>query len=123
MHNRIRQIRSDAGMTRKAFAEKLRLSDTYIYLIENGQREPSERTIKDLCDVFRISEEWLRTGIGTMHPPETLDEELAKFFAEVLSTEPGSIQRRLAAAFSKLTWQQMQSLADIAEILSNTKGN
>lgn len=78
MNERIRSVRTSAGLTQPEFAEKLGLTKNFISLIENGQREPSDRTIRDICRIFAVREKWLRTGIGEMQEPMTKEEEIAQ---------------------------------------------
>ena len=118
MNERIKKIRKDSGLTRKAFAERLSLTENFIYFLETGSRDPSPRTISDICRTFNVNEHWLRTGDGIPYNPATPDEELSKFFAEVMSDQPDSIRKRWAMAFSKLTTQQWENMADIAEALA-----
>lgn len=78
MQDRIKLVRQSAGLTQAEFAEKIGLSRNYIAMIEIGQREPSDRTIKDICRIFAVREEWLRTGDGEMLEPMTREEEIAQ---------------------------------------------
>lgn len=75
---RIRDVRKEAKRTQREFAESLGMSENYIWQIEKGQREPSDRTIKDICRIFAVREEWLRTGDGEMLEPMTREEEIAQ---------------------------------------------
>lgn len=75
---RIRDARKAAKKTQREFAESLGMSENYIWQIEKGQREPSDRTIKDICRIFAVREEWLRTGSGEMLEPMTKEEEIAQ---------------------------------------------
>jgi transcriptional regulator with XRE-family HTH domain len=80
MNERIRSVRAAAGLTQPEFAEKLGLTKNFISLIENGQREPSDRTVRDICRVFGVNEIWLRTGVGEPFTPLSRSEELAAIF-------------------------------------------
>lgn len=80
MNERIRAVRTAAGLTQPEFAEKLGLTKNFISLIENGQREPSDRTVRDICRVFSVNEVWLRTGVGEPFTPLSRSEELAAIF-------------------------------------------
>lgn len=80
MNERIRSVRTAAGLTQPEFAEKLGLTKNFISLIENGQREPSDRTVRDICRVFNVNEIWLRTGVGEPFTPLSRSEELAAIF-------------------------------------------
>lgn len=74
----IRDARKALSFTQKEFSAALGMSENYIWQIEKGQREPSDRTISDICRIFAIREEWLRTGTGEMQPPMTKEEEIAQ---------------------------------------------
>ena len=76
--DRFLEIRKANGLSQAAFAEQLNLSQNFIWMVEKGQREPSDRTISDICRIFAIREEWLRTGSGEMQEPMTKEEEIAQ---------------------------------------------
>ncbi len=80
MQDRIKQVRQSERLTQAEFAEKIGLSRNYIAMIEIGQREPSDRTIKDICRIFGANEIWLRTGVGEPFTPLSRSEELAAIF-------------------------------------------
>lgn len=80
MNERIRSVRAAAGLTQQEFAEKLGLTKNFISLIENGQRGPSDRTVRDICRIFGVNEIWLRTGACEPFTPLSRSEELAAIF-------------------------------------------
>ena len=61
------------------------MSENFIWQIEKGQREPSDRTISDICRVYAINESWLRTGEGEMHVPRPREEVIAEMVGSALS--------------------------------------
>lgn len=83
MQDRIKQVRQSEGLTQAEFAEKIGLSRNYIAMIEIGQREPSDRTIKDICRIFGVNKIWLRTGVGKPFTPLSRSEELAAIFEQM----------------------------------------
>lgn len=88
MNARIKQVRQDAGLTQSQFAEKIGLSRNYVAMLEIGQREPSERTVADICREFGVNRVWLETGVGEPFHPKDKQEELKAVFADVLSGRP-----------------------------------
>ena len=100
MQDRIKQVRQSAGLTQAEFADQIGLSRNFVAMIEIGQREPSERTIRDICRVFSVNESWLRTGGGDMKKPQTRDEQLAEIFAAVQLSDDA--KARLVKAFASL---------------------
>ena len=85
MNTRIKQIRTEAGLTQSQFAEKIGLSRNYVAMIEIGQRDPSDRTISDICRIFDIQEDWLRHGLEPMRAAKSREEEIAELVGSVLS--------------------------------------
>lgn len=62
MHNRIKQLRKDLKMTQDNFARQIGLSRNFIAQVEAGTKNPSDRTISDICRIFDINEDWIRYG-------------------------------------------------------------
>ena len=61
---RITLVRTDAGLTMTAFAERLNLSKSSISLAESDKSKLSKRVILDICEKFNVNPEWLETGEG-----------------------------------------------------------
>ena len=55
---RIKAIRQALDLTQEQFASQVGLSRNYIGMIEIGQRDPSERSISDVCRVFGVDPIW-----------------------------------------------------------------
>lgn len=64
IHDRIKKVRLSEKLDQEQFSISLNLKRNSISLIENKKRNPSDRTIADLCREFNINEDWLRTGNG-----------------------------------------------------------
>ena len=76
------------------------MSENFIWQIEKGQREPSDRTVSDICRVYGVNEIWLKTGVGEMKLPMPLDQQLAQIFADVQVSDEE--RARLVKAFAAL---------------------
>ncbi len=66
INERLKKIRETLKLNQNDFASKLNLQRNSISLIENGKRNLSDRTIKDICTKFNVNEEWLLYGTGEM---------------------------------------------------------
>lgn len=89
MHERITAARKARGWTQAQLAEAIGLSRNYVWMIENGDRTPPDRTIADICRVLGVNENWLRTGEGEMLRQLSEDEELEFVFDQIhMSTDP-----------------------------------
>ncbi|NBH12717.1 XRE family transcriptional regulator [Lachnospiraceae bacterium] len=82
MNERIRELRKMLGISQSEFAETLNLKQNSISLIEVGKRNPSDRTISDICQKFNVSEEWIRNGTGDVFikTPSSTIEKLREEF-------------------------------------------
>lgn len=115
MNDRIRKIRVIAGMTQVEFASKLGLTKNFISLLETGNREPSDRTISDICRVFNVNPVWLRTGVGEPFVPLSRSDELAAIFERIeIGTDAKS---RLIRAVAQIPDEAFPSLLAFVEQL------
>lgn len=120
MKNRIRELRkTHLNISQQAFADKLGLSQNYIWQIEKGERAPSDRTIADICREFKVNELWLRTGEGEAFREITREEEISLFVGEALADESDSFRKRFLAMLCKLDtkdWEVLEKMAiELAE--------
>ena len=86
MNERIKHLRKDIlKLSQKDFSDKLGLSENFVWMIEKGNRVPSDRTISDICRIFDIQEDWLRHGLEPMRAAKSREEEIAELVGSVLS--------------------------------------
>jgi transcriptional regulator with XRE-family HTH domain len=99
MSERIKLLREFLGMSKAEFARNLGITGNSIGDMEAGRSKPSNSTIKLMSVMFKVREEWIRTGEGEMTLPmsgrdwamaeimrefETLSEEDQVFFLKEL---------------------------------------
>lgn len=97
MKERISLVVEKSGLTKTAFAKRIKVSQGLISQICNGTTNPSDRTISDICREFGVNENWLRYGTGEMKSESTQKQKLSRFFADVLSTAPDERSAFVAA--------------------------
>lgn len=73
MKGRLKELRDSLNLSQKKFGEKLNLSVSQISSYETGHRRIPERTISDICRIFKCNREWFINGIGDMFVDD-LDE-------------------------------------------------
>lgn len=117
MKNRILKIRKDNKMTQDIFAEKLGLSKNFVWMLEKGERIPSDRTISDICREFNVNENWLRTGNGDPTVKRTRSQEIGAFASEIMNLPDENIKNRLINALAKLDERDWETIAKIADSL------
>lgn len=121
MNERLKFIRKEQKLSQKAFAESLNLSENFVYMIEKSERVPSDRTIKDVCRLYNVNEEWLRSGVGDPYQERTRNQQIADFLNDVMEADANNIKKRLIVALSQLDQKDWDLLADIASKLAESE--
>lgn len=118
VNERIKELRKRLGteknrMTLEKFGAAIGISAQAVSGIERGENNPSEQTIKMICRVFNVSEEWIREGTGEPFVKLDREEELMAALGKVMASEPDSFRRRWMAVFAQLTeaeWDTLESI-------------
>jgi transcriptional regulator with XRE-family HTH domain len=119
MNNRIALARKEMKVKQDDLAEMCGLTKNFISLIENGKREPSDRTIKDICRALNVNEDWLRYGTGEMFVEMSRDEELAEFFGKIQCSDDDSFPKQFMEVLKDLDVDEWEVLAKMAVKLAN----
>lgn len=94
MNKRIKHLRKNVlALSQKDFADKLGLSENFVWMVEKGARVPSDRTISDICRIFDIQEDWLRHGLEPMRAAKSKEEEISELVGSAFN---GSSEFKLA---------------------------
>lgn len=86
INGRIKLLRKEKGLTQKTLASTLGITQSGVSFLEQEGSSVSDQTIKLICTVFNVREEWLRTGEGEMYSPEPAFS-LDRFVAEHRATD------------------------------------
>jgi len=107
LNDRIKQVRKALNLTQTDFANRLNLTRNFIFLVEKGERQPSDRTISDICREFNVNEDWLRTGEGEPFIPDDM-----LYFTKIgrLAKQNHPIKRILLEVIDTLTDDQCDEL-------------
>lgn len=113
--SRILQLRKSKNLSQADFAKALNLSQNFVWMVEKGQREPSDRTMNDICRVFGVDPVWLRTGAGEPFTPLSRSDELAAIFEKVeIGTDEKS---RLIRAMARMPDEAFPALLQFVQQL------
>ena len=99
---------------KSAFAREINITPAFAAQLYTGQRAPSDRTIADICRVFGISEEWLRTGAGEMAINRSMNQTLGLMVNDLMSESDESFRKRFVAALLELpedAWPEIEKFA------------
>jgi transcriptional regulator with XRE-family HTH domain len=82
---RIIQVRKSLDLNQTKFAEKSGMSRNFVNRMENGEFQPSDRTISDVCRRLNINENWMRTGEGEMK--SQTEDEYMKMWVDLVTND------------------------------------
>lgn len=121
MNNRIKELRNALKLTQQAFADKLKIPRNNIAGYETGKRSPSDAVVSLICEKFKVSEEWLRSGNGEMFIELDREQEIASMTAMLFKEEETSFKYRLINALCKLDEKGWEVLEQLAKEIANKK--
>lgn len=113
MNERIKTLRLDLSLTQSEFGEKLGISQNYVWMIEKGDRVPSDRTVADICRVFGVNEDWLRTGQGEKYLRLSRKETVAAYVGKILGGKVTPMEETLIEFMAETSPQEWEELARI----------
>lgn len=126
-NTRIKAVRTTLKLSQAEFGKKIGLSQNYIWMIEKGERVPSDRAIRDICREYGVDDVWLRTGVGEMFSPRTREDEITTFCADLLGPDATDFQRDFVAILATLSpeaWDLMEKkLNELAELSRRRQEN
>ena len=82
---RIKILRTKLSLNQNEFAKKLNMKRNSISLIENGKRNPSERTLLDISQRMGVNIDWLKYGEGEIFENENNKENKTSLYIEELT--------------------------------------
>lgn len=107
--SRIIKIADDNRLNKSEFARRINVTPAYISkLSKHPDSVPSDRTISDICRVFNVNEEWLRSGTGPMYLPSN-SFDLTQY---ILERDGDPLELEIIKAYLTLPKDIRQSVLD-----------
>ena len=114
MKERLKKLRKTLDLTQQEFADKLKVPRNTIGGYEVGKSNPSDAAVNNICNIFNVNEEWLRTGNGEMFIELTRDEQIEHFVGDALKSEDDSFKKKfisMLAALDESDWEVLQKIS------------
>lgn len=102
INERIKKLRKELKMNQTQFAKKIGISQTNLSWLEQDGHKVLERNIRQISMVFKVREEWLKTGLGEKFETSGLLEE---FFSDPTLDE---IDKKILRSYIKMKPGQRQ---------------
>lgn len=97
---RVSVLRKTLKLTQTEFAKALSIGQQALSMIENGQRDLSEKNIKLICFSYKVSYDWLVNGIGDMFQSDDGD---AQAIVDSVMTGDNEFAKKILVKFAKLS--------------------
>lgn len=126
MHERIKKLRKELGLTQQEFADRIAISRGALATYEVGRNEPIDAVIALICREFNVNEKWLRTGEGgdkAMFLQQTEEDQIAAAVERLITGESSEFKMRLVLALSSLKDEHWLLLEQkLKEIVGESSG-
>ena len=106
---------------KSAFARAINITPAFAAQLYTGQREPSERTIADICRVFGVSKLWLDTGEGEMYVKRDLNQEIGMMVTALMKDADESFRKRFIAALLQVPPDGWDAIEEFVNKLSTAE--
>lgn len=117
LNERIIFLIQKLNISKTKFAERLNISQAFVSQLCAGARDPSDRTISDICREFGCDEIWLRTGEGEPFRQETRQELIMRFAMQTIKGS-NEFRKALVAMLATLDDKEWESLENLLNKLS-----
>lgn len=118
MNERLKLLRKALKLNQQEFAEKIQIGRSTLANYENGATNITDRAIRDICRVYYVNENWLRTGEGDMfRARNSTNEELAIQVGKLLKTED-EFTKNLFLEYLKLPPEMKKLMRDFVHQLA-----
>ena len=121
MKERLKKLRKTLELTQQEFADKLKVPRNTIGGYEVGKSNPSDAAVNNICNIFNVNEDWLRTGNGEMFIELTRDEQIENFVGDVLKSEEDSFKKKFISMLSALDESDLEVLQKMVELMQENK--
>lgn len=118
INNNIKTLREKhLKLNQFEFADKIGIKRNSVSVIETGRRNPSQRTLDDICEVFNVNMDWLKTGEGNVFNDSSSDNHFAYFMAQIGTSDSNNDLKQALYKISKLNNKNFKIIEKIVDVL------
>ena len=113
MKERLKKLRKTLDLTQQEFADKLKVPRNTIGGYEVGKSNPSDASVNNICNIFNVNEDWLRTGQGEKYLRLSRKETVAAYVGKILGGKVTPMEETLIEFMAETSPQEWEELARI----------
>lgn len=114
IHERLKYLREQLKLTTRAFGASINMTGGSITNMENGQRNITDRTIRDICREYNVNPDWLINGnepmfedvVGNLNIDEEV-KQLVKQYSTLSDKDRALVKGIIDSLYEKITCQQV----------------
>ena len=108
------------GMNKSQFAESINVSPQFISAVCAGTKQPSDRTIADICRVYNVNEDWLRDGTGEPFMQLSREETVAAYVGRITGGQITDIDESIIKFMAETPVDEWESHARNLRMFAET---
>lgn len=113
-NERVKEIRKNLNLTLEKFGEKVGVTKTAIFNIENGNRSVTEQMRKAICREFNVDYIWLTTGQNEMFVKQSFDDmAVVDNIMETIMRNESEFAKNVFKMFSEFTLEDWEALEHV----------
>ena len=98
------------GMNKSQFAESINVSPQFISAVCAGTKQPSDRTIADICRVYNVNEDWLRGGTGEPFMQLSREETIEAYVGSITGGHSTDIEDSIIKFMAETPVEEWETL-------------
>ncbi|MCX0353448.1 helix-turn-helix transcriptional regulator [Clostridium perfringens] len=114
MNHRVKILRKRLGLTQEEFGKKINIGRSNLSSIESGRTNLSNRVVSDICEKFKVNEDWLRYGKGETFKLVDESDEFHEALASWL-VDCDEITRKTIISLSKLNREDFNFVSRVLD--------
>lgn len=111
LNKQIAALINAKGMTKTQFAESINVSPQFISAVCTGTKQPSDRTIADICRVYNVNEDWLRDGTGEPFMQMSREDTIAAYVGRITGGHITDIEESIIKFMAETPVEEWETLA------------
>ena len=120
INKQIATLIHEKGMNKSRFAESINVSPQFISAVCTGTKQPSDRTIADICRVYNVNEDWLRDGTGEPFMQLSREETIAAYVGRITGGHITDIEESIIKFMAETPVEEWENLASALRRFAET---
>ena len=109
--SRIMYVIENKSVKKIRFAEALNVSPAFVTEMCAGRKFPSDRTIADICRVYKVNEDWLRDGKGEPFMQLSREETIEAYVGSITGGHITDIEDSIIKFMAETPVEEWETLA------------